>query len=63
MNLPPEQATPTSWSGCARGLADVARDLVGLLRYQGFGGSRADKEAASAWLGRRALVPKQSVSS
>ena len=41
------------------GLAEVGRDLVALLRYQGFGGAPADKDAASAWLGRRALVPTQ----
>lgn len=41
------------------GLAEVGRDLVSLLRYQGFGGAPADKDAASAWLGRRALVPAQ----
>ena len=59
MNLPPEPSDAALVMRMREGLADVARDLVGLLRYQGFGGSRADKEAASAWLGRRALVPKQ----
>ena len=59
MNLPPEPSDADLVIRMREGLADVARDLVGLLRYQGFGGSRADKEAASAWLGRRALVPKQ----
>ena len=59
MNLPPEPSDADLVVRMREGLADVARDLVGLLRYQGFGGSRADKEAASAWLGRRALVPKQ----
>jgi DNA-binding transcriptional MocR family regulator len=29
------------------------------MRYQGFGGVPADKEAASAWLSRRGLVPQQ----
>src|ERR1700750_1679621 len=37
----------------------VSRDIVSLLRYQGFGGTQADKDAASSWLGRRALVPAQ----
>ena len=37
----------------------VSRDIVALLRYQGFGGTQADKDAASSWLGRRALVPAQ----
>ena len=36
-----------------------SRDIVSLLRYQGFGGTQADKDAASSWLGRRALVPAQ----
>ena len=59
MNLPPEPSDADLVIRMREGLAEVSRDLVGLLRYQGFGGSRADKEAASAWLGRRALVPKQ----
>jgi DNA-binding transcriptional MocR family regulator len=37
----------------------VLRDIASLLRYQGFGGTQADKDAASSWLGRRALVPAQ----
>src|SRR6266446_4448578 len=41
------------------GLEAVGRDLVSLLRYQGFGGVQADKDAASNWLSRRALVPPQ----
>ena len=41
------------------GLEVVGRDLVSLLRYQGFGGVQADKDAALNWLSRRALVPQQ----
>ncbi|MFM9449601.1 hypothetical protein, partial [Streptomyces acidiscabies] len=41
------------------GLTEVGHDLISLLRYQGFGGSEADEEAASSWLGRRAMVPSQ----
>ena len=59
MNLPPEPSDPDLLDRMREGVADVSRDLVALLRYQGFGGSRADKDAASAWLGRRALVPSQ----
>jgi DNA-binding transcriptional MocR family regulator len=59
MNLPPEPDDPTLIERMQDGLAEVARDLVALLRYQGFGGAPADKDAASAWLGRRALVPSQ----
>jgi DNA-binding transcriptional MocR family regulator len=59
MNLPPEPDDPVLIARMQEGLAEVSRDLVALLRYQGFGGSPADKDAASAWLGRRALVPAQ----
>ncbi|MBY0610876.1 MAG: PLP-dependent aminotransferase family protein [Beijerinckiaceae bacterium] len=59
MNLPPEPDDPSLVERMREGLAHVARDLVPLLRYQGFGGSPAAKDAASSWLGRRALVPTQ----
>src|SRR5271170_6948297 len=59
MNLPPEPDDPALIERMQAGLEEVGRDLVALLRYQGFGGSPADKQAASAWLGRRALVPTQ----
>jgi DNA-binding transcriptional MocR family regulator len=59
MNLPPEPDDPALIARMQEGLAEVARDLVPLLRYQGFGGSPADKDAASSWLSRRALVPSQ----
>ncbi len=59
MNLPPEPTDPALIERMQEGLAEVGRDLVALLRYQGFGGSPADKDAASAWLSRRALVPAQ----
>jgi DNA-binding transcriptional MocR family regulator len=59
MNLPPEPDDPALIERMRAGLEEVGRDLVSLLRYQGFGGSPADKDAASAWLGRRALVPTQ----
>ncbi len=59
MNLPPEPDDVDLLERMRDGCAVIARDIVPLLRYQGFGGSPADKDAASAWLGRRALVPKQ----
>lgn len=59
MNLPPEPDDPALIRRMNEGFAEVGRDLVGLLRYQGFGGSRGDKDAASAWLSRRAMVPSQ----
>jgi DNA-binding transcriptional MocR family regulator len=59
MNMPPEPDDPALLERMREGYASVARDLLPLLRYQGFGGSPLDKDAASAWLGRRALVPAQ----
>jgi DNA-binding transcriptional MocR family regulator len=59
MNLPPEPDDPELIARMQAGLEAVGRDLVGLMRYQPFGGAAPDKEAASLWLGRRALVPSQ----
>src|SRR6266481_1845469 len=59
MNLPPEPDDPELLDRMQDGLEAVGRDLVSLLRYQGFGGVPADKDAASNWLSRRALVPPQ----
>ncbi len=59
MNLPPEPTDPELLGRMRLGLEAVGRDLVALLRYQGFGGGPTDKEAASLWLGRRGLVPAQ----
>ena len=60
MNLPPETDDPELIARMQAGAEYVMRDVVSLLRYQGFGGTQADKDAASSWLGRRALVPNQS---
>jgi DNA-binding transcriptional MocR family regulator len=59
MNLPPEPDDPELLDRMQDGLEVVGRDLVSLLRYQGFGGVQADKDAALHWLGRRALLPQQ----
>jgi DNA-binding transcriptional MocR family regulator len=59
MNLPPELDDPDLIERMQAGLEYVSRDIVSLLRYQGLGGTQADKDAASSWLGRRALVPAQ----
>lgn len=59
MNLPPEPTDPVLVDRMQAGLAEISRDLISLMRYQGFGGSEADKEAAASWLGRRAMVPSQ----
>ncbi|MEW6438507.1 MAG: PLP-dependent aminotransferase family protein [Pseudomonadota bacterium] len=57
MNLPPELEDPALIRRMQDAFTDISRDMIGLLRYQGFGGSPADKDAAAMWLGRRALAP------
>src|SRR6516225_4575759 len=59
MNLPPEPDDPELLDRMQDGLEALGRDLVYLMRYQGFGGVQADKDAARSWLTRRALVPPQ----
>jgi DNA-binding transcriptional MocR family regulator len=59
MNLPPEPDDPELLDRMQDGLEALGRDLVYLMRYQGFGGVEADKDAASSWLSRRALAPQQ----
>ncbi|MDR3373798.1 MAG: PLP-dependent aminotransferase family protein [Ancalomicrobiaceae bacterium] len=59
MNLPPEPDDPLLIDRMRAGIEAIGQDLVALLRYQGFGGTEADKDAAANWLGRRALVPAQ----
>ena len=59
MNMPPEPDDPELLARMRESFARVAGELDTLLRYQGFGGSPRDKDAASAWLGRRALTPSQ----
>jgi DNA-binding transcriptional MocR family regulator len=59
MNLPPEPDDAELLDRMQDGWEAISRDLVLLMRYQGFGGVSADKEAASAWLSRRGLVPQQ----
>jgi DNA-binding transcriptional MocR family regulator len=57
MNLPPEPDDPALIDRMQSGIEWISQDIVALLRYQTFGGSRMAKEAATSWLGRRALVP------
>ena len=59
MNLPPEPDDQDLIARMREGMSAVATNLIPLLRYQGFGGSGMDKEAAAAWLSRRGLVPSQ----
>jgi DNA-binding transcriptional MocR family regulator len=57
MNLPPEPDDPELLDRMQDGLEALGRDLVYLMRYQGFGGVPADKEAALQWLRHRMLTP------
>lgn len=59
MNMPPETDDPELITRMQEGLSAVAANMIPLLRYQGFGGSGMDKDAAAAWLSRRGLVPSQ----
>jgi DNA-binding transcriptional MocR family regulator len=59
MNLPPEPDDPELLDRMQDGLEALGRDLVYLMRYQGFGGAQADKDAAVSWLSRRGLAPQR----
>jgi DNA-binding transcriptional MocR family regulator len=59
MNLPPEPDDPELLDRMQDGLEALGRDLVYLMRYQGFGGVQADKDAAAQWLRHRALMPQR----
>ena len=56
MNMPPEPFTPELLALMRAGLAEIGADMPGLLRYQDFGGSAADREAGALWLRRRGLA-------
>lgn len=56
MNLPPEPDDPALIARMQAGFSALAADLPGLLRYQGFGGAEADKDAALRWLQRRGVA-------
>jgi DNA-binding transcriptional MocR family regulator len=55
MNLPPEPSDPALLARLRDGAAELfnGADPYALLRYQDFGGSGADREAAVHWLRRR----------
>ena len=50
MNLPPEPDAPALQARMQASFAELSGDLANLLRYQGFGGTDEDKEAALRWL-------------
>lgn len=55
MNLPPEPDAPALKARMQASFAELSGDLANLLRYQGFGGTEADKEAALRWLKGRGI--------
>ncbi len=57
MNMPPEPEDPALLSRMREGLGVLAADLPALLRYQAFGGSALDRQAAALWLARRGITP------
>ncbi|AIQ91444.1 GntR family transcriptional regulatorwith aminotransferase domain [Methylobacterium oryzae CBMB20] len=57
MNLPPEPDAPALQARMQAAFVDLSGDLTSLLRYQGFGGTEEDKEAALRWLKGRGIVP------
>ena len=55
MNLPPEPDAPALRARMSASFAELSGDLANLLRYQGFGGTDDDKEAALRWLKGRGV--------
>lgn len=55
MNLPPEPDAPALQARMQASFSELSGDLANLLRYQGFGGTDADKEAALRWLKGRGV--------
>ncbi|KST60435.1 GntR family transcriptional regulator [Methylobacterium sp. GXS13] len=56
MNLPPEPDAPALQARMQAAFVDLSGNLTNLLRYQGFGGTEEDKEAALRWLKGRGVV-------
>ncbi|WP_232627652.1 aminotransferase-like domain-containing protein [Methylobacterium sp. Leaf118] len=55
MNLPPEPDAPALQARMQASFSELSGDLANLMRYQGFGGTDADKEAALKWLKGRGV--------
>lgn len=56
MNMPPETDDMALLSRMNSGFEMVTQDLARALRYQRFGGTEADKQAAVDWLARRGIT-------
>ncbi len=55
MNLPPEPDAPAVQARMQASFAELSGNLANLLRYQGFGGTDEEKEAALRWLKGRGV--------
>lgn len=56
MNMPPEPRDMALWTRLGADLEFPPAELARVLRYQRFGGTDADKQAASEWLKRRGIA-------
>ena len=56
MNMPPEPSDVVLWTRLGADLELSPHEVARVLRYQRFGGTDADKQAAVEWLGRRGIV-------
>ncbi len=56
MNMPPEPADAALWTKLGSALEPIGRDLANALRYQRFGGTELDKQAAIEWLARHGVA-------
>ncbi len=56
MNMPPEPDDAALSARLNAGFEAVTQDLARALRYQRFGGTEADKQAAVDWVGRRGVT-------
>jgi DNA-binding transcriptional MocR family regulator len=56
MNMPPEPGDMALWTKLGADMELPPAELARVLRYQRFGGTDADKQAAIEWLGRRGVV-------
>lgn len=60
MNLPPEPDDPALQGRMQASFAELSGNLSNLLRYQAFGGTEEDKDAAIRWLaGRGIAAPRE----
>ncbi|GJE03083.1 PLP-dependent aminotransferase family protein [Methylobacterium isbiliense] len=59
MNLPPEPDQPALQARMQASFAELSGSLANLLRYQGFGGTEEDRDAATRWLAGRGVASQR----